>query len=104
MVDKKKKLLELYKSYTTIISQLFLISTIRYLKPTCRKTNPMVDQKKKVIRVVQKLYNNHFSYEFGLINDPICMKLIARTLHAYFIYDLSMATTTTSLDRCKIAL
>jgi hypothetical protein len=35
-------------------------STMEYLGPTCRKTNPMVDhkkkkKKKKVVRVVQKL-------------------------------------------------
>jgi hypothetical protein len=40
----------------------FLRSTIEYLGPTCRKTNLMVDHKKKIIiiiiRVVQKLYES----------------------------------------------
>jgi len=58
----KLTLLSLSNISCTILTQLFhnsnnifLKSTIEYLGPTCRKTNPMVDHKKKVIRVVQKL-------------------------------------------------
>jgi hypothetical protein len=40
-------------SYTTL-TIFFLRSTIEYLGHACRKTNLMIDYKKKVVKVVQK--------------------------------------------------
>jgi hypothetical protein len=42
-------------------NNFFLRSTIEYFEPTCRKTNLMVDykKKKKIVRVVQKLCESY---------------------------------------------
>jgi hypothetical protein len=47
----------LHNSYTTLTT-FYLRSIIKYLGPTYRKTNLMVDHKKKVVRVVQKWCKN----------------------------------------------
>jgi hypothetical protein len=36
-------------------NNFFLRSTIEYLEPTCRKTNPMVDYKKKKFKKKKKI-------------------------------------------------
>jgi hypothetical protein len=59
----------LYNSNNLFFFYVFIFfilrSTIKFLGPTCRKTDLMIDHKKKikkqkkVVRVVQKLYENY---------------------------------------------
>jgi transposase-like protein len=43
-------------NFCTTLTSFFFKSTIEYLEPTCKKTNLMIDKKKKkVVRIVQTL-------------------------------------------------
>jgi hypothetical protein len=55
---------------------------MEYLGPTCRKTNPMVDHKKKKVRIVQKLCKKHYSIN-PIIDNNCCGVEIKGLSHEY---------------------
>jgi len=73
-------------------NNFFLRSIIKYLGPTCRKTNPMVDHKKKIVRVMQELCKNHYSnnnfksYLIFLMTQEELLALLFTMMHFFFLF------------------
>jgi hypothetical protein len=58
----------LHNFYTTLITFFFLRVIIEYIEFTCRKSNPIVDcKKKKIVGVVQKLCKKYYYFKNAIL-------------------------------------